>query len=98
MNDERLMKVLLGPHVSEKTTVAAERDQQYVFRVLRDARKPEIKRAVETLFDVNVTGVTTARVKGKTKSHGARSGRRAAWKKAYVTLSEGESIDILQPQ
>jgi large subunit ribosomal protein L23 len=95
MNQERLMKVLLGPHVSEKTTRLGEDHNQITFRVLPDATKLEIKKAVETLFEVKVDAVRTTLVKGKTKRFGRQTGRRKDWKKAYVSLAEGQDIDFL---
>lgn len=95
MKRERLLKVLLGPHISEKTTRVAERSNQIAFRVLVDATKPEIKRAVEELFDVKVADVCTLKVKGKTKRFQHMEGRRKNWKKAYVRLEEGYDIDFV---
>ncbi len=95
MNDERLMKVLLAPHVSEKSTRLADSSNQVVFRVLPNARKPEIKRAVEKLFDVEVEHVRTASFKGKEKRSQRTLGKRSNWKKAYVRLKPGHDIDFL---
>jgi large subunit ribosomal protein L23 len=95
MNQERVMQVLLAPHVSEKTTIAADQHNQYVFRVAVDASKPEIRKAVETLFEVQVDKVQVLNNKGKTKRFGQRMGRRKDWKKAYVTLKSGQEIDFL---
>jgi len=95
MNPERLTKILLGPIVSEKSTRAADQHGQVVFRVAKNSSKPEIKRAVEKMFDVEVDGVQVLNVKGKTKSVGRRMGRRSGWKKAYVTLKPGHDIDFL---
>lgn len=95
MNQERVMQVLLAPHVSEKTTLAADQHNQYVFRVAVDASKPEIRKAVETLFEVKVDKVQVLNNKGKTKRFGQRMGRRKDWKKAYVTLKSGQEIDFL---
>ncbi len=95
MNQERLMKVLLAPHVSEKSATAAETAGQHVFRVLPDATKLEIKKAVELLFKVNVEGVRVLNSRGKVKRFGQRMGRRANWKKAYVTLAAGQDIDFV---
>jgi large subunit ribosomal protein L23 len=97
LNPERLMKVLLAPVVSEKSTFVGEKTNQYVFRVTDDATKPEIKAAVELLFStkdkkVQVTGVTVANVKGKHKRSGKFAGRRRNWKKAYVSLAAGQDI------
>jgi large subunit ribosomal protein L23 len=94
MNEERLMQVLVAPHISEKGTRVADANRQFVFKVLRDARKPEIKRAVELLFKVEVSGVRVANFLGKGKSFGGRRGRRSDWKKAYVTLKPGHDIDF----
>ncbi len=95
MNQERILDILKSPHVSEKATVVAERDNQIVFKVAVDATKLEIKRAVESLFEVEVDSVRTLNVKGKTKRHGQQQGRRVNWKKAYVSLKEGQDIDFL---
>ena len=95
MNDERLMRVLLSPHVSEKSTRVADSSNQVVFRVLPDACKPEIKKAVEKLFNVKVEHVRTASYKGKQKRFQRASGKRSNWKKAYVRLKPGHDIDFL---
>jgi large subunit ribosomal protein L23 len=95
MNKERILDVLKSPHISEKATVVSERDNQIVFKVAVDATKLEIKRAVESLFEVEVDTVKTLNVKGKTKRHGNQIGRRVNWKKAYVSLKEGQEIDFL---
>jgi len=94
MNQERLMQVILAPVVSEKSTLVAEKHQQVVFRVTGDATKPEIKAAVELLFNVKVQGVSTVNVKGKTKRFGRSTGRRKDWKKAYVSLVPGQELDL----
>ncbi|WP_088330458.1 50S ribosomal protein L23 [Lacimicrobium sp. SS2-24] len=95
INEERLLKVVLAPHVSEKSTLAAENSNTVVFKVLKDATKAEIKQAVEKLFEVEVNGVRTVNVKGKTKRHGMTFGKRKDWKKAYVELKEGQDIDFV---
>jgi len=92
---ERLMQVLLGPHVSEKSTTAAERRNQVVFRVRPDANKDEIRRAVELMFEVKVASVTVARLPGKRKRFGTFIGRRSGWKKAYVRLAPGHDINFV---
>ncbi len=94
MNQERIFKVLLGPHVSEKAAVVADENNQYVFKVAADATKPEIKKAVEALFEVSVTGVSTVNVKGKTKRTARGIGRRKGFRKAYVSVAEGQEIDF----
>lgn len=88
------MRVLLAPHVSEKSTVAADRIHQHVFKVLPDATKVEIKRAVELMFSVQVSQVRVVNMKGKQRRHGMRRGRRADWKKAYVKLAPGHDINL----
>jgi large subunit ribosomal protein L23 len=95
ISEERLLKVLLAPNISEKSTMATEANNTIVFKVATDANKTEIKAAVEKLFDVKVDAVRTLNVKGKTKRTGARFGRRSDWKKAYVTLAEGSDIDFI---
>ena len=95
MSQERLMTVLLGPHLSEKSSTVAEAHNQIVFKVRTDATKGQIKRAVEQLFDVEVEGVRVVNQKGKAKRFGQIRGRRADWKKAYVRLAPGNDIDFL---
>ncbi|MDP8079443.1 50S ribosomal protein L23 [Phocoenobacter skyensis] len=94
MQEERLLKVLKAPHISEKATNNAEKANTIVFKVALDANKVEIANAVEQLFEVKVDSVSTVVVKGKTKRRGARMGRRSDWKKAYVTLEEGQELDF----
>ena len=94
MNQERLMKVLLAPIVSEKSTLLADKNDQVAFRVLQDATKPEIKAAVELLFKVEVRSVQIANVKGKVKRFGKMTGRRKDWKKAFVCLKPGQEINF----
>lgn len=89
------MTVLVGPHISEKATNAADKHNQVVFKVRRDSTKNEIRRAVELLFEVNVTGVQVVNCRGKIKRFGGDYGQRPNWKKAYVTLAEGQNIDFL---
>ncbi len=95
MKDNRLMQVLLAPHISEKSSIVADENNQYVFKVATDANKIEVKQAVELLFDVKVSSVTVANMKGKTKRTGAKFGKRSNWKKAYITLEAGQEIDFL---
>ncbi|SMC15819.1 large subunit ribosomal protein L23 [Andreprevotia lacus DSM 23236] len=96
--ENRLLQVLRGPVVSEKTTLVAEKTEQIVFRVAADATKPEIKAAVELLFKVKVEGVTVLNVKGKSKRFGRFNGTRKDWKKAYVSLAPGQEIDVAAAQ
>ncbi len=94
-HQERVMTVLLGPHVSEKTTDVADRHNQTVFKVRRDSTKREVKKAVEMMFEVTVTNVQVVNCRGKIKRFGKGWGQRQNWKKAYVTLAEGDNIDFL---
>ncbi len=94
MNPERKYLVLFAPVISEKSTLVQQKANQYVFRVARDANKQEIKSAVEALFSVAVVSVQTLNYDGKVKRMGRHTGRRSAWKKAYVRLAEGASIDF----
>ncbi|RRD90617.1 50S ribosomal protein L23 [Conchiformibius steedae] len=94
MNQQRLMKVILAPIVSEKSNLLAEKRNQMAFKVLPDATKPEIKAAVELLFGVEVAAVTTTTTKGKTKRFGRTLGRRSDVKKAYVSLAAGQELDL----
>ena len=92
-SQERLMKVLLAPQISEKATYVADKNEQVIFRVAPDATKPEIKAAVEMMFKVSVNAVQVANVKGKVKG-GRYAGRRNNWKKAYVCLASGQEINF----
>jgi len=94
MNQERIFKVLRAPHISEKAAIVGDASNQHVFRVATDAKKDEIKQAVEQLFNVKVSKVRTVNVKGKTKRQGIRLGKRNDWKKAYVSLEQGHEIDL----
>ena len=94
MNQERVFKILTAPHVSEKAAIVGEEANQHVFKVATDAKKEEIKAAVEQMFNVKVAKVRTVNVKGKSKRQGARMGKRSDWKKAYVSLEQGHEIDL----
>ncbi len=94
MNQERLTQVILAPVVSEKSTLVADKYEQVVFKVATDATKPEVKAAVELLFNVKVDSVQILNVKGKVKRFGRFTGRRSDWKKAYVCLTPGQEIDF----
>ncbi len=91
---ERWYDIILGPVVTEKSTHGSE-DGQVTFKVSLDATKPEIKKAVESLFEVKVKQVNTIRMKGKAKRLKGHLGRRVNWKKAVVSLAEGEAIDMM---
>jgi large subunit ribosomal protein L23 len=93
LTDAKLYSVIRAPRVSEKT-VRAQEHNQYAFEVAPDATKADIKTAVEKIFDVQVRAVNVVNVKGKTKAFRYRNGRRSDTRKAYVTLAEGQSIDV----
>ncbi|GAB2504880.1 50S ribosomal protein L23 [Lysobacter humi (ex Lee et al. 2017)] len=95
MNDAKLYSIIRAPRISEKTARLQEVSNQYVFEVSTDANKLEIKAAVEKIFGVNVRAVNVVNVKGKSKAFKFRTGRRSDWRKAYVTLAEGQSIDVM---
>ena len=96
MSQERLLSVLRAPHISEKATNNAEKSNTVVLKVALDANKAEIAAAVAQLFEVKVDSVRTVVVKGKTKRRGSKMGLAADWKKAYVTLQEGQSLDFVE--
>ena len=93
MNREQLMSVLIAPHVTEKTSLAMQNHNQYTFRVRRDASKTDIRKAIELMFDVKVAGVQVVNEPGKARRFGRTAGRTQDWKKAYVSLSSGQTID-----
>ena len=93
MNREQLMNVLIAPHVTEKTSLAMQNHNQYTFRVRREATKTDIKQAVELMFDVKVRAVQVVNEVGKTRRFGRTNGRTQDWKKAYVSLQKGQTID-----
>ena len=93
-NADRLAQVLIAPIVSEKATMAAEKHNQVLFKVMRDATKPEIKAAVELMFKVDVESVSTVIQKGKVKRFGKSIGRRDHVKKAYVSLKQGQELNF----
>ena len=94
MNRERLYKIILGAHLSEKATMAADQMNQFSFRVAKDATVPEIKEAVETIYEVPVRKVTVMNMKGKAKRRIRGISKRPDWKKAYVSLEAGHDIDF----
>ena len=93
MTREQLMSVLIAPHVTEKTSLAMQNHNQYTFRVRRDASKTDIRKAIELMFDVKVAGVQVVNEPGKVRRFGRLSGRTQDWKKAYVSLAAGQTID-----
>ena len=96
MNDHRLMQIILAPIVTEKATFVAEKNNQVTFRVIADATKPEIKAAVELLFKVEVEAVQVLNRKGKAKRFGRFVGRRRDERKAFVSLKEGQEINLAE--
>ena len=94
MNTDRLYKIILGPHVTEKSSMVMGSNAQVAFKVSKDAKKLEIKRAVEILFETKVDSVRVINMKGKTKRTKIGVGKKSNWKKAYVTLADGEEIDF----
>jgi large subunit ribosomal protein L23 len=94
MNQERILKVLLAPHVSEKSAIMADAAGQYVFKVEPAATKAEVKAAVETLFEVKVQSVNMINIKGKRKVFKGRQGQRNGVRKAIVRLADGQDIDF----
>ena len=92
MNNERLMKIIIAPRVSEKATTKADTERQHVFSVMKDAKKLEVKKAVEMMFNVEVEQVRLLNMNGKHKRLGKIFGRTKDWKKAYVRLKEGFDI------
>lgn len=98
MNQERLLKVILSPHISEKATIGTEKNNQYVFEVTRCATKPEVKDAVEFIFNTKVKGVRIVNVRAKLKSFRGLQGARKGWKKAYVTLQADQKLEVAGAQ
>ena len=94
MNNEKILAVLRAPLVSEKTARIQEINQ-YVFEVASTATKADVKSAVESLFNVTVEAVNVLNVKGKHKNFRFRAGKRGDWRKAYVRLAEGQTIDVM---
>lgn len=94
MQESLLAKIIQGPVISEKSTLAAEKNRRVVFKVLRNATKPQIKSAVEKMFNVEVESVNVLNVLGKEKRFGRNLGKRSDWKKAYVKLKPGFDIEF----
>jgi len=90
-----LYEVIRAPRVSEKTARLQEVSNQYVFEIAKDATKADVKAAIEQIFEVTVEAVNVVNVKGKNKAFKFRQGRRGDWRKAYVKLAEGQSIDVM---
>ena len=94
MKQERLYNIILGAHISEKTSLIADTANQFAFKVAKDATGPEIKEAVEKIYEVPVKKVTVMNVKGKVKRNARGLSKRPSWKKAYVSLEAGHDIDF----
>ncbi|MCX7087438.1 MAG: 50S ribosomal protein L23 [Methylococcales bacterium] len=94
MQEVYLAKVLQGPVISEKSTIVAEQSKQFVFKVIKQSTKKQVKDAVEKMFNVEVDSVRVLNVKGKEKRFGRSVGRRSDWKKAYVKLKAGHDLDF----
>lgn len=94
MSLEKTMTILLSPYQTEKTVLLAEKKRQFAFKIASNTNKIEVKRAVETMFNVKVKNVSILNVKAKTKRFKQMLGKRKAWKKAYVTLHEGFDINF----
>ena len=93
--EQRLLKVLRTPHVSEKASLVMKANNAIVIKVSKSASKLEIKAAAEKFFEIEVNKVRTLIVKGKVKRHGRHVGRRSDWKKAYITLKKGQNLDFI---
>jgi large subunit ribosomal protein L23 len=98
MNQERLLKIILSPYVSEKVTIMMEKNNEYAFKVISDASKPEVKDAVEMLFNVKVKSVHIVNVRSKSRSFRNIEGKKKGWKKAYVSLQSDQKIEMLGAQ
>ncbi|ACL30312.1 50S ribosomal protein L23 [Buchnera aphidicola str. APS (Acyrthosiphon pisum)] len=95
ISEERLLKILLSPHVSEKTSISMEKFNTVVLKVLNNATKYEIKYAVKKIFDVDVDSIKTLKVKGKKKRQSNRIIQRSHWKKAYIKVKKGCNLDFI---
>jgi len=94
VNSEKILQVILEPRISEKSVMIADKNRQITFKVINNSTKPEIKSAVESLFEVKVKSVDVVNVEGKNKRFKQIKGKRNDWKKAYVTLQPGYDIDF----
>ncbi|OGT63466.1 MAG: 50S ribosomal protein L23 [Gammaproteobacteria bacterium RIFCSPHIGHO2_12_FULL_45_12] len=98
MNQERLLQVILTPHVSEKATIVAEKYNEFIFRVVPTATKPEVKDAIEFIFNAKVKDVRIVNVRSKRKTFKSIEGKTKGWKKAYVTLQADQKLDMMGAQ
>ncbi|QCI25140.1 50S ribosomal protein L23 [Buchnera aphidicola (Rhopalosiphum padi)] len=95
ISEERLLKILLSPHISEKSSISMEKFNTVVLKVSRNATKNEIKFAVQNLFNIEVDSVKTVYVKGKKKRQSNRVIHRSDWKKAYIKVKKGQNLDFM---
>lgn len=98
MNQERLLQIILAPHVSEKSTMGMEKRNEYAFQVHQSASKSEVKDAIEQLFNAKVKSVRIVNVRSKKKNFKGMEGLRKGWKKAYVTLQADQKLDMMGAQ
>lgn len=98
MSEQRLLSIILSPHLSEKTTIGTEKNNEYAFEVVRNASKAEIKDAIEYLFKTKVKAVRVVNVRPKKKMFKGMEGKRSGWKKAYVTLQADQKLDVMGAQ
>ena len=98
ISQERLLRIVLSPHISEKATIGAEKNNEYVFQVIENATKPEVKDAIEFLFNTKVKAVRIVNVRSKKKLFRGIEGKRKGWKKAYVTLQSDQKLDVMGAQ
>jgi len=98
MKQERFLKIILSPYISEKATIAIEKRNEYLFRVADNASKSEIKDAIEFLFSTKVKSVRVLNVRPKKKLFRGFEGKRKGWKKAYITLQADQKLDIMGAQ
>jgi large subunit ribosomal protein L23 len=98
VNEKRLYQVILGPHTTEKSVRLSDKNKQIVFRIAQDATKSEVKIAIQKLFTVIVKSVQIVNIRGKKKQFKQTAGRRSNSKKAYVTLAEGQDINVAKFQ
>lgn len=95
ISQERLLKILLAPHISEKASISTEKFNTVVLKVLNNATKYEIKCAVKKIFDIEVQSIRTLRIKGKTKRKSNRTVHKSNWKKAYIKVKKGYNLDFI---
>lgn len=98
MNQERLLSVIISPHISEKATIISEKYNQYVFKIVSNATKAEVKDAIEYYFNTKVKNVRIVNLPAKVKTFRGTQGKRKAWKKAYVTLQANQKLDLVGAQ